>query len=209
VLEVVPGKRTQRNLRRLVQAAKRRTGRRMLRLLTSDELKAYREEILSAYGIQEKVIRTGKPGRPRKPRMIPPPDLLYATVHKTRRKGRVVHVEPRVQFGTEEQLAKALAASPVSHTVNISFLERFNGTDRHRNRRKGRRTYCFSKDWDHHTASTYFTLYAYNFCCPVRSLRQRIQGGRFQLRTPARAAGLTDHVWTVKEWVTFPAKLVS
>jgi hypothetical protein len=48
----------------------------MMRLLTSDEYRAYRTEILSAYGIQETVIRTGKPGRPRKPRMIPPPDLL-------------------------------------------------------------------------------------------------------------------------------------
>ena len=96
VLEVVPGKRHQRQIRTLVQAAQRRTGGRMMRLLTSDEYRAYRTEILSAYGIQENVIRTGRPGRPRKPRIIPPPDLLYATVHKTRRKGRVVQVEPRL-----------------------------------------------------------------------------------------------------------------
>ena len=178
----------------------------MMRLLTSDEYRAYRTEILSAYGIEEEVIRTGKPGRPRKPKTLPPPDLLYATVHKTRRNGRVVHVEPRLQFGREEGLEEALALSPVSHTVNTSFIERFNGTDRHRNSRKNRKTYRFSKDWDHHNASTYFISYTYNFCWPVRSLRQPLGGGKWQRRTPAMAAGLTDHVWTLKEWITFPAK---
>ena len=181
----------------------------MMRLLTSDEYRAYRTEILSAYGIQENVIRTGRPGRPRKPRIIPPPDLLYATVPKTRRKGRVVQVEPRLQFGCEEPLAEALSLSPVRHTVNPSFLERFNGTDRHRNSRKNRKTYRFSKDWDHHNASTYFTAYAYNFCWPVHALRQPQGNGRYQPRTPAMAAGLTDHVWTLREWPSSPAYLTN
>ena len=178
----------------------------MMRLLTSDEYPAYRTEILSAYGIDEAVVRTGKPGRPRKPKTIPSPDLLYATVHKTRRNGRVVHAEPRLQFGTQERLEQALALSPVSHTVNTSFIERFNGTDRHRNSRKNRKTYRFSKDWDQHNASTYFTAYSYNFCWPVRSLRQPMDSGKLQPRTPAMAAGLADHVWTMREWITFPAK---
>lgn len=68
VLEVVPGKRSRQGVRQVVQAAKRRTGGRILRLLTSDEFSAYREEILSAYGVQEPVIRTGKTRTPSKPR---------------------------------------------------------------------------------------------------------------------------------------------
>ncbi len=208
VLEVVPGKRNQRQVRTLIQAAQRRTGGRMMRLLTSDEYRAYRTEILSTYGVQEKVIRTGKPGRPRTPRTIRPPNLLYATVHKTRRKGRVVKVEPRLQFGSQEQLQAALTLSSVSHTVNTSFLERFNGTDRHRNSRKSRKTYRFSKDWEHHNASTYFISYAYNFCWPVHSLRQPRGDGRYRPRSPGMAAGLTDHVWTLKEGLSFPAKIL-
>ena len=78
------------------------------------------------------------------------------------------------------------------------FVERHNGTDRNRNARKVRKTYCFSKDWQVHEAVGYFTLYSYNFCWPVRTLRQ---GNRRQ----AMAAGLTDHVWTLKEWLTRPA----
>ena len=79
VLDVVPGKRHQRQIRTLVQAAQRRTGGRMMRLLTRDESRAYRTEILSTYGVQEKVIRTGKPGRPRTLRTIRPPNVRYAT----------------------------------------------------------------------------------------------------------------------------------
>jgi IS1 family transposase len=206
VLEVIPGKRTRQRVRCIVQAAKRRTGGRIPRLLTRDEYKPYRQEILDAYDVELPLVRTGKPGRPRKPRKVPPPSLLYATVHKTRRQGRVVKVEPRLQFGTEAMLAAALAASPVSTTVNTSFIERHNGTDRHRNSRKVRKTYRFSKDWDMHNASTYFSMYSYNFCWPVRTLRQRSDRESSPHRTPAMAAGLTDHVWTLSEWLTFPAK---
>lgn len=205
VLEVIPGKRTRRRARRIVQAAKRRTGGRVLRLLTSDEYKPYRQEILDAYGVELPLVRTGKPGRPRKPPKVPPPSLLYATVHKTRSKGRVVKVEPRLQFGTEAMLVAALADSAVSTSVNTSFIERHNGTDRHRNSRKVRKTYRFSKDWDMHNASTYFSMYSYNFCWPVRTLRQGNCQGGYRQRTPAMAAGLADHVWTWSEWLTFPA----
>ena len=55
-----------------------------------------------------------------------------------------------------------------------------------------------------HVSLTYFSLYSYNFCWPVRTLRQR-EDGRSQARTPAMAAGLADHVWSLREWVTFPA----
>ena len=42
----------------------------------------------------------------------------------------------------------------------VYSIERYNGTDRHRNSRKTRKTYRFSKDWDQHNASTYFTVYS-------------------------------------------------
>ena len=60
----------------------------------------------------------------------------------------------------------------MSRTVNTSFVERQHGTDRGRNARKARKTYRFSKDWRVHEAMTYFTLYSYNFCWPVRTLRR-------------------------------------
>jgi hypothetical protein len=71
------------------------------------------------------------------------------------------------------------------------------GTDRNRNARKVRHTYCFSKDWDIHDAVTYFTLYSYNFGWPVRTLRIRDPQGHWQNRTPAMSAGVSDHVWSL------------
>lgn len=49
---------------------------------------------------------------------------------------------------------------------------------------------------------------SYNFCWPVRTLRVKGEGGRWRKRTPAMAAGLADHVWSLSEWVTYPARPV-
>ena len=110
-----------------------------------------------------------------------------------------------VIFGTLAAVTAALKLSKVSNKINTAFVERQNGTDRNRNGRKVRKTYCFSKDWDTHNAVTYFTLYTYNFCWPVRTLRQCSLDGQWLPRTPAMAAGLTDHVWSLWEWLTLPA----
>ena len=86
------------------------------------------------------------------------------------------------------------------------LVERHNGTDRNRNARKARKTYCFSKDWWIHRAVTFFTMYSYNFCWPVRTLRKKVGRKKYQPRTPAMVAGLTDHIWSIQEWASFPAK---
>ena len=205
VVSVVPGKRTAENVEALVQDFKERTEGRPMNLITSDEYKPCRGAILKAYG--EKVLpkRTGKPGRPKAPHYKPSPALRYATVHKTRQKGRVVKLGFRVVFGAVAAVKAALKLSTASKHINTAFVERQNGTDRNRNGRKVRKTYCFSKDWDIHDAVTYFTMYTYNFCWSVRTLRQRGPNGQWLPRTPAMAAGLTDHVWPLWEWLTFPA----
>jgi hypothetical protein len=117
----------------------------------------------------------------------------------------VVKVTTRVVFGTLVAVLAALAVSLVSQVVNIAFAERHNGSDRNRNRREVRKTCCFSKDWDVHEAMTYFTLYSYNFCWPVRTLRVEVAEKQYEHRTPAMVAGLTDHIWAIREWITYPA----
>ena len=111
----------------------------------------------------------------------------------------------RVVFGTAAAILAALAASLVSTVVNPVFVERHNGTDRNRNGRKVRKTYGFSRDWEVHEAVTSFTMYSCNFCWPVRTLREGNRETGYAQRTPAMAAGLADHVWTVREWLTFPS----
>jgi len=205
VLSVVPGKRSAENVKAVVSEFQRRTDDAAIILLTSDEYPAYRDAIHNAYGQEVIPPRTGKPGRPRKPYTLEPENINFAVVHKTRKNGRVVEMECRIVFGTEERIASALETSAVSKKVNTAFIERENGTDRHRNARKSRKSYCFSKDGKVHDAVTYFTMYSYNFCWPVRTLRLKDADGNHHHRTPAMAAGLTDHVWSLREWLTFPA----
>jgi transposase-like protein/IS1 family transposase len=198
---VIPGERTAESAQELVAEVKERLGGRTPELITTDEYAPYEGAILEAFGEEVVPPRTGRPGRPRKPYKVAPAGLNYATVHKTRRKGRVVEVMRRVIFGTAESVAAALANSGVSRTINTSFVERHNGTDRNRNARKVRKTYCFSKDWWVHHAVTFLTMYSYNFCWPVRTLTT--EAG--EARTPAMMAKLTDHVWTLAEWIKRPA----
>jgi hypothetical protein len=173
--------------------------------ITTDEYAPYEGAILGAFGTEVVPPRIGRPRRPRKPYRVAPEGLNYATVHKTRKKGRVVEVTTRVIFGTAATVAAALEASAMSRMVNTAFVERHNGTDRYRNARRAGKTYSFSKDGWIHRAASFFSKYSDNSCWPVRTLRVKGQDGRWQQRTPAMAAGSADHIWTLEEWISFPA----
>lgn len=209
VLAVVPGKRTAANCHRLIEECRKRTAGRILRLMTSDDYPSYKLAIADVYAerhVPLKVLPLRR-GRPRQPFRCVPRDLTYARICKTRdKRGRVIQIKTEIVFGSEQSLGTALQHSAVSHQVNTSFLERYNGTDRHHNARKSRKTYRFSKDWQMHEAMTYFTIYSYNFCWPVRTLARRDGRGRHRQTTPAMSAGLADHVWSLGEWLTTPAK---
>jgi len=183
----------------------RRTEGRPLGLMTSDDYPAYKEAIRHVYGAEVTTTPTGRGSKRMAPEKVPPPEFTYASVAKRRRLGRAVEILVHPIFGTPAALAQALRRSTVSRRVNVSFLERYNATDRHRNARKVRKTYTFSKDREIHESMTYFTIYSYNFCWPVRTLECRDEGGRVRARSPAMAAGLADHVWTMREWITTPS----
>jgi IS1 family transposase len=216
VLAVSFGKRSGTRVLEVVERVKEQLQGRVPRLVTSDEFASYPQALRLAFG-RERVedrrprLPSGKRiGAPPVPRRRVPPGLCYATVCKRRsNNGRIEQVTEELVYGTRRQLKRALAESAVSTHVNTSFLERYHATDRHRNARKGRRTYRFSKDWDVHAAVGYFTLYSYNFCWPVRTLRRRVGRGRgnnarYTPRTPAMSAGLSDHVWTLAQWLARP-----
>src|SRR5688572_5194383 len=93
---------------------------------TSDQLPEYRQALLHAYGMGHQPPRQGNRGRYPKPLLMPPPELLYAQVVKTRAHGRIVQVDSKVVFGDLQAMAKQLSASPTSATINTSFVERHN-----------------------------------------------------------------------------------
>lgn len=204
VLSVVSGKRTAENCEKLLEDVKQRTSGRTDILFTSDEHPPYVGALEKAYARDVPAPKRPGPGRPPLPRKVMPPELCYATVHKTRKNGCVVNVVRAIVFGVQEILDIYLSRSTVSTTINTSFVERNNGTDRGQNARKIRKSYRFSKDWDVHNAATRFIAFSYNFCWPVRTLDLPSDTGTLK-RTPAMAAGLSDHIWTTQEWASFPA----
>ncbi len=187
-----PAPRDAENVEAVVADFKRRTEGRLMDLMTGDDYPVYATAILGAYGDEvEDVTHSGRgpAGCPSRS-VCSPGASVRATVEERREKGRVVEILTRVVFGTMAAVQAALARSKVSRWINTSFVERHNATDRHHNGRKVRRTYTSSKDWRVHESMTYFTMYQYNFCWPVRTLAERERdGARLRKRTPAMAAG--------------------
>jgi IS1 family transposase len=204
VLEVQNGKRTETNTKELVRKTAQRLQDRVPRWITSDEYKPYKKAVLESFGQKRVPQRTGKRGRPKNPTYRPGKDLVYATVHKIRVKGRVKKIDYRTIVGTDEQVQETLLQSSCSRQVKTSLVECQNGTDRNRCSRKVRKSYCFSKNWDVHGAATRFSLYSYNFCWAVRTWRR--PDGLPGACSPAMATGLAEHIWTIKECLTLPER---
>jgi IS1 family transposase len=210
----VVGKRIQENANLLIATLASATDG-TIPFFTSDDLPHYKGALLKTYGVPEKVERQpGQRGRLRKPRLLPPPDLKYAIVVKKRKKGHVVSVETEVVFGDETTILALLAASPVSNTINTSYVERQNLTIRQGSRRLTRKASAFSKERDWLEKQLWLAFAYYHFVLPNLGLRQKLpkpiptKGKRgspkkWRQVTPAMAAGFTDHPWTMEELLTF------
>ncbi|HUV88101.1 MAG TPA: IS1 family transposase, partial [Anaerolineae bacterium] len=106
----------------------------------------------------------------------------------------------------------------VGHKINTSFVERINLTLRHLLSRLHRKTLCFSKQREYlvhhlHLALTYYYLARYHASLRVvlpEPLPTRGSGSpkQWQPRTPAMAAGLTDHRWSVRELLMCPVPVM-
>ena len=212
VLTFVVGKRTQVSANRLLERVAFVTDE-TIPFFTSDQLPEYRTALLHVYGQWIKPTRRGKRGRPPKPRLKPCPELLYAQVVKRRDKGRVVEVSQKIVFGHPALIAARLAASPVSQSVNTSFVERENLTLRQSNRRLTRKTNGFSKELSWLEKQLWLSLAYYHLVVPHDSLKKplplpqptRGDGStrKWEFRTPAMAAGITDHIWTTTELLSY------
>lgn len=212
VLAFVIGKRTQEQANLLLERVVHVTDDH-IPFFTSDQLPAYRTALLHAYGTWYQPERQGTRGRFPKPRRVPLPGLLYAQVVKKREKGRVVEVSTKTVFGSDQAISARLAASPVSKTINTSFVERDNLTQRQCNRRLIRRTNGFSKEMPWFEKQLWLSLAYYHLVLPHASLSEELsvpeptRGSgsprRWRPVTPAMAACLTDHVWSTSELLSF------
>jgi hypothetical protein len=135
-----------------------------------------------------------------------PVEINYARVHKERAQGRVVRVEPRVALGAAQEVKAVLAEGDTAPTINVSYVERWHGTQRHANARKARKVYTFSKELLFHLAVTWLVVTAYNWCWLPRTLRvlEANDPPRYRYRTPAQVAGLTAEPWTLQQVLAHP-----
>jgi IS1 family transposase len=176
-------------------------------LFMTDGLKDYGTALSTHFGSWMQPERRQEKGPRPKPRWMPLPELLYAQVVKSYRRRRLVGVKHRVVFGTGLAIEQILARC--GWRINTAFVERLNLDIRQCVAAIGRRvnTLCQGEAGLRDQLAL-FQVY-HNFVLPHASLRQRLpepevtngQGSARVWRpcTSAMAAGLTDHVWTLKE----------
>jgi transposase-like protein len=144
-------------------------------------------------------VRTGRAGRPR---LRAVPGLLLGQVIKHREKRRVVGMTRRVVLGTAAAIAAVLLATGTGTGINTAYIERLNATFRGAMAPLVRRGRALAHTEATLTAGMFLVGCAYNFCWEHEGLRRKTgeAGGRkWEDRTPAMAAGLTDHRWTMAE----------
>jgi IS1 family transposase len=180
-------------------------------LFLTDGFKEYLTALLTHYGHWVQSPRRQAQGPAPKPRWMPLPGLLYAQVVKTVRRRRLVDVQHRVVFGSLEAVNHVLA--PLGWHINTAFVERINLTIRQHVAAVGRRVSTLCKGEDGLLQQLAVFHCYYNFCLPHASVRRPLpqpepthgSGSATQWRpwTPAMAAGLTDHIWTLREVLLF------
>jgi IS1 family transposase len=175
-------------------------------LFTSDELPHYPAALAKHFSHLEDQPKTGKRGRPRKPKIVIDPELKYATVHKTRDNGRVVKVERKIIFGDSKVIDQIIESSATSNSINTSFIERANLTLRNHNRKLTRKTLCFAKRKEALKAQTNIVITYYNFSKPHRGLTLKSPNGKRVKRTPAMAANLVEGIWPMDEILAYPMR---
>jgi hypothetical protein len=180
-------------------------------LFLTDGFKEYTMALLAHFGQWAQPERRRAKGPLSKPRWMPLPQPLYAQVIKVTRRRCLVRVSHRVVFGALAAIEQVLAAH--DWHINTAFIERVNLTIVQHVAAVGRRvmTLCKGEDGLRQQLALYHGYY--NFCLPHASLRQTLpqseptngsgSSKRWQPRTPAMAAGLTDHVWTLREVLLF------
>jgi IS1 family transposase len=205
------GERTQAMAQRFVHHVAQVLAPDCAPLFLTDGFREYATALLTHYGHWVQPPRRQAKGPVPKPRWMPLPQLFYAQVVKTTRRRRLVDVTHRVVFGTIEAVNQVLV--PLGWQINTSLVERFNLSLRQHVAAIGRRvnTLCKGEAGLRQQLVLYHVYY--NFVLPHASLRQPLaeplathgQGSAkvWQPWTPAMAAGLTDHVWSLREVLMF------
>ena len=203
MITAVVGPRTLETAKEVVATTKARVAG--IPAFFSDGFTCYLAALIAAFHVVTTCARTGKRGRPRQPVCAPHPDLVYGQLVKQQKQGKLLTLSTRVVLGAERLTQRGL-------TISTALVERVNLTLRQALAPLARKTSSFCKDRERMRQRVVFFQAFSNVGRPHMSLRQPLsmherkrQGmirPRWRERTPAMAAGVTDHVWTFRELLT-------
>jgi len=181
-------------IRQLRERVRRCAARRPL-LICTDGLVSYIRAIRETF---RDPVQTGKGGRPR---LRPWRHIFIAQVVKRYERRRVVDTQRRIVDGTPARVETLRRRSQGGGVINTAYIERLNATFRERLAPLARRCRALAR----HTMTLHEGMFVvgtvYNFCTPHESLSHT------QQTTPAMAAGITDHCWTMHELLSFHVPL--
>lgn len=180
--------RDRRLIERLVSKVRAAAGSVQPILIAVDGFAAYPKAILKFFYTK---LYTGKPGRPRH---IPWPDLHIVQVVKQRRGKKIKTISRRIVHGCRDRVYDLIAMSQTAMgLINTAYIERLNATFRARMPSLVRRTRNLARTVERLKAEMFWSGVVYNFCTIHTSISA----------TPAIAANLTDHTWSVEELLLF------
>jgi len=182
-------------IRRLITRVRRCATRRPL-LFCTDGFVAYLRAIRETF---RDLMHTGAHGRPR---LRPWRNVCIAQVVKRYAMRRVVDIERRIVAGTQARIETLRRRSQGDGVINTAYIERLNATFRERLAALTRRGRALARHLLTLEHGMYLIGTVYNFCTLHESLAHT---GRAM--TPAMAAGLTDHCWTVQELLAYQVPL--
>lgn len=164
--------------------------------LVSDGWGGYDEAMVEVWG---KVPEYGGRGRP-PTKKRPGAHWRYLQMVKQRENGRVMGIKAKTIYGDEREVLEKLSGG------STSYVERTNLTSRHMNGRLVRKTLGYSKELKMLRASSIWEDTVYNLGRALKTLRvespESDGNRRWIRRSPAMAAGLTDHIWEIEELLT-------
>jgi hypothetical protein len=158
--------------------------------ISSDGNDSYPEAMLETWGKMPEYTGRGRPPT----RKQPQPGWKCLQVIKHRSGSRLIGVTHKVVYGDPSEVPDFMG-------LNTAYVERTNLTSRQMNGRMVRKTLSFSKEDEILRSSCALEDLVYNFARPVKSLRVEVNNDqrRWEPRSPAMAADITDHIWTIGE----------
>lgn len=180
---VVSSRRDYTLIQRLVSQVRQLAWERPL-LFAADGYASYVRAVRSAFRTP---LHTGQRGRPK---LLAWAELAMVQVVKHRSPWSI---ERRIVQGSQALVSHLLQLSQSGGQLNTAYIERLNATFRQRLSCLSRRTRALARTQQTIEAGMWLLGGVYNFCTVHQSLAT----------TPAIAAGLTDHRWTLYELLSF------